>query len=127
MYRVDFSILLRLRNDADRTEGTSRLEAVIVEALIVCCHERRTSVHAGEIAALANGILSRQDEFLKLEAREVGAKLKKLWLRTTRLDSAGRGIYLLKEVCARIHDLGRAFGVPALREGLPGCPHCKQS
>lgn len=119
--------LLQPRNDADQVEGTTRLAAVVTEALVVCCHERKASVRVGEIAALANGILSRNGEFLRVNPKEVGAKLKKLGFRTTRLDSAGRGIYLLKEQCAQIHELARSLQVPTLREGLSGCPHCKQS
>lgn len=119
--------LLRPRDDAERTEGTGRLEAVVVEALVVACHKKRPSVHVGQVAEIANAILSRSEESFQLNPKEVGAKLKQLGLRTTRLDSAGRGIYLLTKQCALIHKLGRAFGVPTLREGLPGCPHCKAS
>lgn len=119
--------LLRPRDDAERTEGTGRLGAVVVEALVVACHEKRPSVHVGQVAELANAILSRSGESFQLSPKEVGAKLKQLGFRTTRLDSAGRGIYLLTEQCALIHKLGRAFRVPTLCEGLPGCPHCKAS
>jgi hypothetical protein len=119
--------LLQPRNDADHVEGTIRLAAVITEALVVCCHERKASVRVGEVATLANGILSRDGEYIQVNPKEVGAKLKKMGFRTTRLDSAGRGIYLLKEQCAQIHELARSFQVPTLREGLSGCPHCKES
>jgi hypothetical protein len=116
--------LLRSRNDAEKTEVARGLEAVVVEALVAFCHERRSSVHVGEVAQFANAILTRNEESLQLSFKQAGTKLKQLGFRTTRLDSAGRGIHLLKEQCARIHKLGRAFGVPTLREGLKGCPHC---
>jgi hypothetical protein len=119
--------LLRSRDDAERTESTSKLEAVVLEALVVCCHERKASVHVGEIATLANGILSRSGEPVELSPKQTGGKMKGLGLRTTKVDSGGRGIYLLSEQCARIHELGRAFSVPALREGLPGCPYCRKN
>jgi len=119
--------LLRERDEAERTEGASKLDAVVVEAFVVCCHERKASVHVGELATLANGILSRSGESVELSAKQVGGRMKGLGFRTTRLDSGGRGIYLLNGQCARIHELGRAFGVPTLREGLPGCPYCQQS
>jgi hypothetical protein len=122
-----FLNLLNPRDDAERTEGTRRLEAVVVEALVVVCHEKSPSVHVGQVADLANAILSRSGESFQLSPKEVGAKMKHLGFRTTRLDFAGRGIYLLTEQCALIHKLGRAFGVPTLREGLPGCPYCKVS
>jgi hypothetical protein len=119
--------LLRYRDDAERTENASKLEAVVLEALVVLCHERKASVHVGEVATLANGILTRDGESVELSPRQTGGRLKRLGLLTTRLNSGGRGIYLLSGQCARIHELGRAFGVAALREGLPGCPYCKQS
>jgi hypothetical protein len=43
--------LLRPRDDADRSEGVGRLEAVVTEALVVVCHERKPSVHVGEFTA----------------------------------------------------------------------------
>jgi hypothetical protein len=116
--------LLRSRDDGERVDWTTKLEAVVVEALIVLCHERRSSVHVGRIAELANVIMSRSEESIELTPKVVGAKLKQLGFETTRLDSNGRGIYLLKNACALIHKLGQSFGVPSVRLGLPGCPHC---
>jgi hypothetical protein len=119
--------MLRPRDDAERTEAAGRLEAVVVEALVARCHQRKPSVHVAEVAAFANAILSRNGELFKLSDKQVGGKMKGLGFRTERLDSGGRGIYLLNGQCARIHELGRAFGVPTLREGLPGCPHCQKT
>lgn len=118
--------LLRSQDEAERTESASKLDAVVVEALAVCCHERKPSVHVGEVAALANGILSRGGEVVELSDKQVGGRMKRLGFRTTRLDAGGRGIYLLNGACARIHKLGRAFEVPTVRQDLPGCPYCQQ-
>jgi len=118
--------LFRSRDDGDRTEAACELDAVVVEALAVCCHERKPSVHVGEVATLANGILSLRGEKVELSAKQLGGRLKNLGFRTTRLDSGGRGIYLLNGECARVHRHGRALGIMALREGLPGCPFCKE-
>jgi hypothetical protein len=117
--------LLRPRDDAERVEGTRRIEVVVLEALVVACHEKKPSVRVSQVADLANGILTRGGESFNLSPKQVGARLKQLGFRTTRLDSAGRGIYLLKEQCAHIHKLARAFGIPTLHQGLPGCPHCQ--
>lgn len=70
--------LLRPRDDADRTEGTGKLEAVVVEALVVACHQKRPSVHVGQVAELAAAILSRSEESFQLSPKEVGTKLKQL-------------------------------------------------
>jgi hypothetical protein len=47
----------------------------------VCCHEHRPAVYMQEIAELANDILSRHDESLKLSVRQVGGKLTNLDFR----------------------------------------------
>jgi hypothetical protein len=118
--------LLRPHDEADRTRYAVTLEAIVLEALLVDCHERKPSVHVGDIAAVANKILKERGEFVKLSPKQIGGRLKNIGIRTARLDSGGRGIYLLNEQCARIHKLGRAFGVATLREGLPGCRFCQQ-
>ena len=117
--------LLRPHDQADRTRNAVTLEAIILEALVVACHERNPSIHVGRIAVLANGILKERGEPVKISPKQAGGSLKKLGILTTRLDSGGRGIYLLGGQCARIHELGRAFGVASLRQGLPGCAYCQ--
>ena len=119
--------LLQPRDDASRIESATGLRAVIIEALIAACHEQKSSIHVGEITELANGILTRNEETVILRAKQVGSILKHLGLSTTRLDSQGRGIYLLGPGCSLIHRLAQAYSVPAIREGLPGCPHCHPS
>jgi len=119
--------LLRVHDQAERTEAASELDAIVIEALAVCCHERKASVHVGEVASLANGILRRGGETVELSDKHVGGRMKRLGFRTTRLDAGGRGIYLLNESCERVHKLGRAFDVPTLRLGQPECPHCRQT
>lgn len=80
----------------------------------------------GEIAVLANGILNEREEPIKISPKQAGGSLKKLGIQTARLDSGGRGIYLWGGQCAHIHELGRAYGVACLREGLPGCGYCQK-
>lgn len=118
--------LLRPQDNADRASYAVTLEAIVLEAMLVHCHERKTSVHCGEIAEVANKILKERGEALEISPKQAGGRLKKIGLRTGRLDSSGRGIYLLNGQCARIHELGRRFGVATLRNGLPGCPYCQQ-
>jgi hypothetical protein len=117
--------LLQNHDEAVRAERAAEIESVLLEALLVLCHERRTSVHVGEVAEIANGILSRRGEGVILSPRETGSKLKVLGFRTTRLDSGGRGLYLLGEIRKHVHKLARLYTVPSLQSGLPGCPDCK--
>lgn len=124
--QTQLTTLFRCRDDAERTESANQLDAAVMEALIVSCHERKPSVHVSEIARLTNAILGRNGETVELSAKQVGGRMKRLGFRTTRLDAAGRGIYLLTQGCARVHKLGRVLGVAVVREGLPGCGLCNE-
>ena len=117
--------LLRDQDETVRTERSAEM-APTLESLMVSCHERRPTLYVGEIAKSAAGILSARGEWVTLSPKEVGNKLKLLGLHTVPLDAVGRGLKLTREVCARIHQLARDFGVPAIEKGLPGCPDCKQ-
>jgi len=44
---------------------------------------------------LPKAILKRNEEFAELTSKQAVGRMKKLGFRTTRLDAAGRGIYLL--------------------------------
>jgi hypothetical protein len=124
--RCRLTSLLRAQDDAERTESVGKLDTVVAEALVGCCHQRKTAVHVGDVATLVNAILGRDGEGIELSPKQVGGRMKALGFRTTRLDSGGRGIFLLNGECARIHKLARALGVAAVREGLTGCPYCKK-
>jgi hypothetical protein len=109
---------------AAKVESVTRLEPIVVEALLASCHEGRETVHVGQIAELVNCILTRQSEALALKPREIGSWLKRLGFRTTRLDSAGRGVYLLSAERKRVHDLALSLRVPSIVRGEFECPLC---
>jgi hypothetical protein len=120
--------VLRERDEADRVDRTGDLDSVVIEALIVCCHERRPSVYVGEVAELVNGILSRTEDRCKVSARQIGTILKRLRIGATKLSADGRGIMLLESKCRRIHQLAKAYGVATLRDGgLEACPYCREA
>ena len=117
---------LRPQDEAVRVERSMQLEYVIVEALLVLCHEKRDRVYVGEVTELVNGILSGGGEAMLLNAREVGAKLRSLNLFTER-DATGYAFRLLNENRSRVHELARAYDVPSVQEGVNGCAHCAAS
>ncbi len=123
--RIRLIALLRDQDASVRMERSEEMSPVL-EALIAFCHERRTAVHVGDVAKTGNEILSLRGEWATLSPKEAGSKMKLLGFRTVRLDAGGRGLRLTREVRARIHQLARAFGVPATEQGLPGCPDCKR-
>jgi hypothetical protein len=116
--------LIRAEYRAERTERASQLDAIVVEALLVVCHERRKSAHVRELTKIVNAILTRSKEHARVNDRLVGAILKHLGFRTQRLDAAGRGLYLLRDNCGRIHELARSLGSATTLNPLPGCEFC---
>jgi hypothetical protein len=126
-HQTRVAALLQNHDEAARAERAAEFESVLLESLIVLCHERKTAVHVGQVTEIANGILSRRGESLILSPRQTGSKLKGLGFRTTRLDSGGRGLYLLGEIRKHVHKLARLYTVPSLQSGLPGCPDCKET
>jgi hypothetical protein len=111
--------------DAERRLDHARSEsAVVIEALLIACHEGRASVHVGEIAALANGILDLRGDGYRLEARKVGSIIGSFSLGQHR-DSRGYGFLLSTECKRRIHQVGRALDVPFFQGNVDKCDMCK--
>jgi hypothetical protein len=111
--------------DEERRLDHARCEsAVVLEALLIACHEGRASVHVGEIAELANGILDLRGDGYGLEARKVGSILRSFSLGLRR-DSRGYGFLLSTECQRRIHQLGHALDVPFFQGKIDKCDICK--
>ena len=88
--------LLRAQDQAIRVERTTELESLIVEALLVLCHESTADrVHVGEVTKLVNGIRKGRGESMVSKAREVGAKLRALGLFSER-DAKGYGFRIVE-------------------------------
>jgi hypothetical protein len=114
--------LLRDQDEEVRTEQSVDESAIIIEALLLLCHETKQEVHVGEVADVVNNILHGRGEALRLAPREVGARLKSLGFPTRRLGSAGRGLRFLKDQRERMHHLARSYSVRSTE--LESCAHC---
>jgi len=112
--------------DEERRLDHARCEsAVILEALLIACHEGRASAHVGGIAELANGILDLRGDGYSLKARKVGSILRSFSLGQRR-DSRGYGFLLSTECKQRIHQLARSLDVPFFRGQIDKCDMCKK-
>jgi hypothetical protein len=119
--------LLDEQNEEARVEFCDLPESVTLEGLLFHCHQqKRDRVRVKELKKTVQTILVGRDEKLMLEERAIGARLKSLGLRTRSLGSAGRGLYLTKNVCRRVHELAQAYSVRALQDGKVGCPLCAE-
>jgi hypothetical protein len=118
--------LLRAHDQAIRVERTTELESLIVEALLVLCHESTADrVHVGEVTKLVNGIRKGRGESMVSKAREVGAKLRALGLFSER-DAKGYGFRLSNEAKKKVHQFALDLEVPAIQQGFAGCLLCEQ-
>ena len=81
---------LQAHDEAVRLDRVSQIHSILVEALLVCCHERRSAVHVSEIADLANDILSRQGENSPAQCERSWRQIKdsRFWGRTASISTS---------------------------------------
>jgi hypothetical protein len=115
--------LLRQQDQEFHVERSAGLEAVILEALLRCCHEEdRSNIRAGELAEVTNKILAKRGESLRISPETVGRRLKSLGFHTEPIGSGGNGLWLLGGVRVTIHKAALEYGV--LQEPVKGCAYC---
>jgi hypothetical protein len=117
---------LKGRDEAKRSWQWTTPSSLVVEALLVLCHEPgRTSVYVGDIAEVANGILTGRKESVELSPRKVGPLLRALNVTsTTDRNSNGYNFLLMNDSRRRIHELARGFGLPWMKETAGRCEFC---
>ena len=104
--------LLRQQDREFQVERSAGLESVILEALLCCSHENgRSTVRVAEVAEIANTVLARRDEILRVSPETVGRRLKSIGFRTEPIGSGGNGLRLLSQVRATIHRLAHEYGI----------------
>ncbi len=110
-----------------RVDRASFLPAIVLEAVLARCHSTAgKSVAIGELTANVNSILKGRGEKLEVSPESVGWILRGLGFHTNFVANGRKGLTLLDEVRAKVHELSGAYGVRTLRV-LPAkieCPLC---
>jgi hypothetical protein len=121
--------LLEEQDEDARVRRTTTFEAVVVEAALLFCHEKkkRDWAYVAEFATVANAILEGRGEQIELEPRAVGDILRSLGLFTRRLGRAGRGVLLVSEIRRKIHELAWRFGVRSIKDRVDRCGFCSEA
>ena len=101
-------------------------EAVVLEALLVSIHEKRSSVRVKEITILTNAIFSQRRETLALSCKAVGAIINDLFEGRTDRKSKGYEMSLDSTLCGAIHRDAYSRGVVSLLEPRPDCRFCDE-
>jgi len=117
---------LLTRQDERLSKHSKSLEATVLEALLLHCHQQQSKSLVREITKTVNEIYEGCGERLKATAEEVGHKLKSLGLLTRRLGSSGRGLKFNEETQLLVHERAYAHHVISPDDQDEGCMHCKQ-
>lgn len=119
--------LLEDQNDRLESELPTDLRAIVVEAMLELCHRTaKHSIYVSDVADAANKILEQRGEPLVMTDKAVGTKMGSLGFAASRLDSAGRGIQLMKAVRQRIHNVACDWNILAGKNlDLEGCEPCQ--
>jgi hypothetical protein len=109
-----------------KVEQSQGLGAVVLEALLVLCHEHKPRALVLEVTTLANGILLGRHENLELTPKAVGGIMrKKLGLWTER-HGPGYELQLIGETPKLIHHLAAAYNVLSLQNPVDDCLQCEE-
>jgi hypothetical protein len=109
-----------------RLRRRSDLESIVLNALLLHCHEEKGRIFVREITQTVNQIYKDRGERLEVSAEEVGHKLKSLGLFTRRLGSGGRGLELDQPTQALVHERADAQQLLSPDETDEGCQHCQR-
>jgi len=123
--RSTLNNLLKDQDEEVRGERLVEHRAVVLEALLVLCHEpNRQSVTVEEVTELVNALLMGRGENICLSDRGVGAQLKSLQIFTRRLSGGrNRGIQFDLSNRTKMHQLASDYDVPLplVQEGTECC------
>jgi hypothetical protein len=121
--------LLTPFSDQQLAERLDDLGMLTIGAALTLCHQGRSQVLVGEVAAEVNRIQKERGERLMYSPEKVGHKLRKAALITRRLGSAGNGLLMDLATRTLLHDVAGAYGCAGLTNGNenPHCPLCAEN
>jgi hypothetical protein len=106
-------------DERSKVESSQSSAAVVLEALLVACHEKRSEIHVFEIAELANGIFLGRHGDQVLSPKALGGILRaELGLWPER-DARGYALRLSSQARQRIHNLASAYGTLSMMTPHP--------
>jgi hypothetical protein len=110
-------------------ERVDDLGTLAVGAALSLCHQGKTQVLVGEIAAEVNRVLKGRGERTQWSPEKVGHRLKKAGLLSRRLGAAGNGFVLDHVTQVLIHEVAASYGCVGLAEDKENlhCALCEQN
>ena len=120
--RSGLETLLQPQDKRVRGHHATGPEAVVIQGLLVFCHENADAAHVGKVTELANAIRATRGEISELHPRAVGSILDGLGFSDRPRNGKGHRVPLLEETKRSVHELAQTYGV--LGAAFPGCSHC---
>lgn len=118
--------LFKPQGELRHLEVLSSKANVVLDALLVACHQGKSAVYVGEITEKVNGNLQLQGESYRLKPRGVGPVIRSFQLPTEPRDSQGCKLVLTRAVKQKIHELGRSHDVMFFQQpGIHPCEFCR--
>jgi hypothetical protein len=110
--------LLPDENSEIEAAGWVDADVVILEAILVLCREGKlkSAYMIKDIAEMANGILAGRGEDRRLDADDVGRRIRDLGFSKQPRDERGVRLRFSSDACDRAHALGHRFNVPGIRD-----------
>lgn len=116
--------LLREYQEAIRESFWSDPKCVVIESALFYSHKAQMErVRVKEITVAANALLKGRGESLQLEAKAVGAILRRLGLLPKR-DAKGFAVRLENGARRHIHRLASRFAVATVQQNVMSCEYC---
>lgn len=117
--------LLREQDEDIVAERAEELDSILVEALLVLCHEGKPSATCAQIAEIASGVIENRGGRDTPSPESIGRRLAGLGFRSRPIGRTGRGLRFSAAISDQIHNLARSLDVCSMREIEAGaCPSC---
>jgi hypothetical protein len=124
LYRVVSDFLLQQSREAEGNR-ISDDRCVVAEAALFFCHRPDTDhLFVGELAEMANALLSGRHDDRILSDKKIGLLLRVLGIQGKRVVK-GYKVSLTEAIRQQIHRVADAYGVAAARDGVVRCGNCK--
>ena len=108
-----------------RVERSQSLDAVVLEALLVLCHENKPAAYVLEATKLTNGILLARHDNRELSPKAVGSIMRNRLGLGPQRKGPGYELALSSEVSRRIHRLAAGYGVLSMLTPRADCSSCQ--
>jgi hypothetical protein len=118
---------LRLADEGWKASHAQGYGAIVLEALLVACHEDRPEIYVNEVKDMVNALLLARQEKQELTAKAVGAILRETLGLYAQRSGAGYALELDTAYRERIHRLAMAHHTLSVLQPSSDCRFCHDS